>query len=99
MTPAALVYTALLLGFFVLAGGGYGGLYVAGRLWSRRGLLRAAFTCYFVAALLAAAICILTPLAPVWKVFVVLSGVVYAAIPPITWRYLERLHRSTEGHA
>lgn len=93
MTPAALVYTALLLGLFVLAGGGYGGLYSAGRLWSNRALLNAGFACYLAAALLALAICLLTPLSPLWKAFVVLSGVVYAALPPLTWRYLEKLHR------
>lgn len=96
MTPAALIYTAVLLGFFVLAGGGYGGLYSAGRLRASRGLIRAGLACYLVAALLAVAICLLTPLAPMWKAFILLSGFAYAVIPPVTWRYLDKLHRARE---
>lgn len=99
MTPAALIYTAAMLGFFVLANGGYGGLYSAGRLRSSRRLIRAAWACYVVAALLALAICVLTPLAPLWKAFVLMSGLAYAAIPPLTWRYLENLHQAGEDTA
>ena len=96
MTPAALIYTAVLLGFFVLAGGGYGGLYSAGRLRSSRKLIRAGFLCYLVAASLAVAICLYTPLAPLWKTFVLVSGFAYAVIPPLTWRCLDKLHQAGE---
>ncbi len=94
MTPAALIYTSALLGLFVLAGGGYGGLYAAGRIWARPGLVHAGYASYGAAALIVLAICLVTPLAPLWKTFVVMSALVYAAIPPITWRYLEKLHQA-----
>jgi len=96
MTPYALIYTALLLGLFVLAGGGYGGLYSVGRLWSNTVLIRAGVACYLVAILLALAICLFTPLAALWKVVIVLSVLIYAAIPPVTWRYLAKLHSTPE---
>lgn len=92
MTPDALIYTSALLGLFVLAGGGYGGLYAAGRIWARPALVRAGYVSYLAAALIVLSICLATPLAPLWKTFVVLSALVYAAIPPVTWRYLEKLH-------
>lgn len=98
MTPAALVTTAMLLGLFVLAGGGYGGLYGAGKLTDQRGYLVAAYACYVAQALVVVAIVWSTPLAVVWKTFLVLSFAAYAIIPPITWRYLEQLHRS-EKHS
>ena len=44
-------------------------------------------------ATLAAAIVALTPLHYGWKALVVASAAAYLAIPPITWRYLTRLHR------
>lgn len=99
MTPAALIYTAALLGCFVLAGGAYGGLYSAGRLWSNRGLIRAGWACYLGAVLLVVAIWALTPLAPIWKAFIAASGAIYAVVPPLTWRYLDKLHRAEGGHA
>ncbi|MGE5626155.1 MAG: hypothetical protein ACM3ZT_11475 [Bacillota bacterium] len=97
MTPDTLILTSLLLGVFVLAGGGYGGLYGAGRLLSRRPLLYAGYGCYLLQALVTLGICIYSPLAPMWKTFIVLSWLAYAGIPPVTWRYLERLHRAEEG--
>jgi len=96
MTPFALIYTALLLGLFVLAGGSYGSLYSIGKLWSNALLIRAGVVCYLVAMLLALAICLFTPLATLWKIFIVLSCLIYAAIPPVTWRYLAKLHRTQE---
>lgn len=99
MTPTALIHTAVLLGLFVLAGGGYGGLYSAGKLWSRPSLVWASAACYLLAAMLAAAIVLITPLGPAWKIFIGLSAVAYAAIPPMTWHYLVRLHDRSESAA
>lgn len=92
MTPAALLETAILLGLFVLAGGSYGGLYSIGRLGSRRVLVWAGVACWVAALCVALAIVALTPLDFGWKLLIVASAIVYAAIPPMTWRYLERLH-------
>ncbi|MFO1506311.1 MAG: hypothetical protein U1F23_04425 [Lysobacterales bacterium] len=92
MTPAALLETAILLGLFVLAGGGYGGLYSIGRLRSHTNLMRAGGVCWLIAFGIALAIAFATPLDPGWKLLILASAVVYAIIPPVTWRYLERLH-------
>jgi hypothetical protein len=35
-----------------------------------------------------------TPLEIVWKGLIVASSVAFFAIPPITWRYLERTHET-----
>lgn len=92
MTPAALIETAVLLGLFVLAGGAYGGLYSVGRLAVRPSLVRAARACWVLAFALALIIAAATPLDVGWKVLILASAVVYAVIPPMTWRYLERTH-------
>ena len=98
MTASALLETAALLGLFVLAGGGYGSLYSAGRLWSRPALIRAGGICWALTFVLALTIAIHTPLDPGWKLLILASAVVYAVIPPLTWRYLERLHDEQESH-
>ncbi|MBS0558072.1 MAG: hypothetical protein JSR27_11725 [Proteobacteria bacterium] len=99
MTPQALLETAVLLGFFVLAGGGYAGLYSIGRLRANIGLVRAGALCWFTAFGIALVVAAATPLDAGWKLFILASALVYAAIPPMTWRYLERLHddHSPEG--
>jgi hypothetical protein len=96
MTPAALIETALLLGVLVLAGGGYGGLYSVGRLRARPALVRAGWVCWVAAFAVALVIAVATPLEAGWKMLVLGSAIVYAVIPPVTWRYLERLHVEAE---
>ncbi len=92
MTPAGLIETAVLLGLFVLAAGGYGSLYSIGRLRSHAGLVRAGVACWIAAFGLALVIAARTPLEIGWKLLILASAIVYALIPPVTWRYLERLH-------
>jgi len=92
MTPRALLETAVLLGLFVLAGGGYGGLYSIGRSAARPSLVRAARVCWVVAFAIALVITYATPLDAGWKLLILASALVYAVIPPVTWRYLERTH-------
>jgi hypothetical protein len=93
MSPHAIVATALMLGMMVLAAGAYGLLYCVARLYGSP-ILRAASRASCVAlGALAAAIVVMTPLHFGWKALIVASGVAYLAIPPITWRYLTRLHR------
>lgn len=92
MTPAALIETAILLGLFVLAGGGYGGLYSIGRLSARPLLVTIGRVCWVVAMALALVIAVATPLDTGWKLLILASAAVYAVIPPMTWRYLERTH-------
>ncbi len=92
MTPESLLETAVMLGLFVLAGGGYGGLYSVGRLASRPALVLAGRACWVVAFALALAIMLATPLDFGWKLLILASALVYAVIPPVTWRYLGRTH-------
>lgn len=92
MTPAALIETAVLLGLFVLAGGGYGGFYSVGRLSARPALVQVGRACWVVALALALVIAFATPLDLGWKLLILASALVYAVIPPMTWRYLERTH-------
>lgn len=92
MTPESLLETAVLLGLFVLAAGGYAGLYSIGRLAARPALVRAGRACWGIALALALAVAFATPLDVGWKLLILASALVYAAIPPMTWRYLERTH-------
>jgi hypothetical protein len=96
MTAFALISTAVALGLIVLCGGAYGVLYGAGSLHSSRRLLRAGYAFYAVQMLLVLVVCLAAPLAVVWKGFLVLSGMAYGLIPPITWRLLQALHRTNE---
>ncbi|HKT32281.1 MAG TPA: hypothetical protein VJS89_07310 [Gammaproteobacteria bacterium] len=92
MSPAALLYTAGLMGLLALAGGGYGGFYTLNKLHRKAGLLYAAFTCYAAVLALAVLIAGSTPLAIGWKILIVVSALTYAAVPPATCRFLVKLH-------
>ncbi len=92
MTPANLFATAGALGLFVLAGGAYGVLYAAGLARSCALLKRAGFAFYAVQLLIALALCVSSPLGLFWKMFIVISALVYGFIPPGTWRLLEKMH-------
>jgi hypothetical protein len=96
MTPVALFTTAVALGLIVLSGGAYGVLYGAGSLHSSRRLMRAGYVCYAGQLLLVLAVCLAAPLAIVWKSFLVLSGIAYGFIPPVTWRLLQAIHHNNE---
>lgn len=96
MTPEAVLGTSTLMGLFVLAEGGYGSLYSLGRLRSRPSLVKIGAVCWLFAFGLAVAIAAVTPLEVGWKLLILGSAVVYAIIPPITWRYLQRLHTEEE---
>lgn len=99
MTPAALLYSAGLMGCLALAGGGYGGLYTVSRMRLNTGLRYAAFACYGLVLLLAVLIAASTPLAPVWKILIVASALIYALVPPLTWRFLVKMHEPGEQHS
>lgn len=92
MTPTALLETASLMGLLVLAGGSYACLYALGRLWTRPGMVLAGQICWVVAFATALVIAFGTPLEAKWKLLLLASAVLYVIIPPVTWRYLERLH-------
>ena len=97
MTPGALIFSALLLGAFVLLAGLYGLFYSIGVLHGGRHLLTAAYGCWVLQFLVALSIVMLTPLGSGWKILIVASCLVYLRIPPIAWRHLQRLHNLHEG--
>jgi hypothetical protein len=99
MTPTALLATSGLLGLFVLAAGAYGVLYGVGRWRESRGLLTAAKLTYAALCLIVAVIMLATPLGPGWKLLIGVSALVYYAIPPVTWRHLNRTHRDHGAEA
>jgi hypothetical protein len=96
MSPESVLATSALMGLFVLAGGGYGCLYSLGRLRSHPGLVRIGAACWLCALGLAITLAAATPLDPGWKLLILASALVYAVIPPLTWRYLQRLHAEEE---
>jgi multisubunit Na+/H+ antiporter MnhG subunit len=98
MTPGSMVATALLLGAFVALAGAYGLLYCASRLYDKAGLRKATRVSYTILCIVAAAIILFTPLHAWWKMLVAASCGIYLAIPPVTWRYLNRLHRGDTSH-
>ena len=93
MSGAALLATSVALGLFVLAGGAYGVLYGVGRVRSSPALKRASCVCYAAQLLVAIVVCLVSPLAMTWKLFLVGSAVAYGFIPPAAWRFLVILHR------
>jgi hypothetical protein len=96
--PVVFVLTSLALGLMVLAAGGYALLYGAARFRNSRGLLILARLAYGVLALDAAALLLATPLAPTWKLLIAASALAYLWIPPMTWGYLQRIHRDDGVH-
>ena len=98
MTAAQMLGTSLLLGAFVLLAGCYGLLYCLGRLRASRGLVRAAAAAYLLQGVTAGLLA-LSPLDQWWKGLLLASFVAFGAIPPLTWRVLERLHEPQEQHS
>lgn len=92
MLPWQVLATSGLLGVFAFMGGGYAVLYVAAMLAERRSLTRVAYACYAAQCACLLGVLWISPLEAMWKIFLVCSCAAYAVIPPITWRYLRRLH-------
>ena len=98
MTAAQMLGTSLLLGAFVLLAGCYGLLYCLGRLRGSRNLGRAAAAAYLLQGVTAGLLA-LSVLDPCWKALLIASFVVFIAIPPLSWRFLDRLHEPQEQHS
>jgi hypothetical protein len=97
VTPDALIPTALLLGAFVVLAGVYGLLYSLAVVLEWPPLKFAGYVFYLLHFLVMLTILFATPLGAWWKVLIVASAIAYLAIPPITWRYLTRIHLEEEG--
>jgi len=93
MTPSAMLATAVLLGAFVAAAGAYGLLFCLAAIKKKAELKPAVYATYAAMCAIAGAIVAFTPLYAGWKVLVAASCAAYVVIPPITMRYLARLHR------
>jgi hypothetical protein len=94
MTYTSLFATSVALGLLVLSGGAYGVLYALGVARLSPSLVRASYVCYAVQLLLVLVVCLYSPLAVLWKLFIAVSGVAYGFIPPATWRLLVTLHHN-----
>jgi peptidoglycan/LPS O-acetylase OafA/YrhL len=92
-----LLKTALLLGGLILLGGCYGILYGIGKLANSRAMQLAGFACYGLQWVIALMVVGLSPLTTPWKLVVIIGTLGFFAIPPITWRFVERTHEA-EGH-
>ncbi len=91
MSGAEFLVTSTLLGVFILLAGSYGVLYALGRLRESGRLMAAAFSSYALQCAAAAALVAFAPLGG-WKVVIALSCLLYLPLPPLTWRYMTRLH-------
>ena len=99
MMQLRLLETALLLGLYVLLAGGYGLTYTLARLRSRPSFRITAVILYGLHCLVAIGVVVWAPLELGWKVLLIASSVAILAIPSITWRYLERTHRTGSASA
>jgi hypothetical protein len=94
MIKLSLLETALLLGAYVALAGCYGLVYALARLQDVTILRHTSVIVYVLHGITALAILIWTPLEVVWKGLIVASSIAFFAIPPITWRYLQRTHET-----
>lgn len=92
MTPHAMVTTALLLGAFVLLAGLYGFFYTLAMLFHRSDFKSVSYGCYALHFGVMMVIVVVTPLGVWWKALIAASCLAYFGIPPVTWRYLVKLH-------
>ena len=91
MTPQGVILTSSILGLFVLFGGLYGSLYAASAVFNRPRLRAAGNVCY-AGLLCCLAVAFFTPLLWPWKLLLAVSAIAYCLVPPITLRYVGKLH-------
>jgi hypothetical protein len=94
MTELDLLETGLLLGLYVLLAGAWGVLYAVARL-SRMAMFRgAAAVVYGLHGLAALVVIMRTPLGVGWKCLILVSSLIFLAIPPVAWRFLQQTHEN-----
>jgi hypothetical protein len=98
MSALAILETGLMLGLYVLLAGAWGVLYTLAHFRKTPIFGHSAPAAYGLHALTALIIVLGTPLGPGWKCLIVGSSLIFLAIPPITWRFLQHTHRY-EGSA
>ncbi len=97
MNGLAVLESGLLLGLYVLLGGGWGLLYTLGRMRSAMALRRAATAVYGLQLRAMLAILAATPLALGWKGLILASTGAFRAVPPLAWRFLQHTHENRES--
>jgi hypothetical protein len=93
MSALATLETGLLLGLYALLAGAWGVLYALAQLRAPSTAARSAIAAYGLHALAALTIIVWTPLGLGWKCLIGGSSLVFLAIPPMTWRFLQHTHR------
>ncbi|TAM74200.1 hypothetical protein EPN44_11855 [bacterium] len=99
MTPMGFVADAIGLGLFALLGGAYGLLYAVSELRADCRFARLALASYAAQSAILLSVLAFSALGPIWKVFLLVSGIAYYFIPRVTLRYLKNLHASGEIHS
>src|SRR5262249_3451114 len=92
MSALATLETGLLLGLYVLLAGIWGVLWALARFRATPIFRRLAGATYGLHSLGALVIFLWTPLGFGWKCLIVGSSLFFLAIPPMTWRLLQRTH-------
>jgi hypothetical protein len=94
MNAPALFQTALLLGVYVALAGAYSLVYAIARLPAAPLPRWTPPAAYALHALVGAAVVAWTPLQVPWKGLIIASSAAVLAIPPLTWRLLQRTHET-----
>ena len=94
MSALATLETGLLLGLYALLAGIWGVLWALAQFRETPIFRRSAAAAYGLHILAALTIILWTPLGFGWKCLIVGSSLVFLAIPPITWHFLQHTHQN-----
>jgi hypothetical protein len=94
MSALATLETGLLLGLYALLAGIWGVLWALAQFRQNPIFRRSAAAAYGLHALVALKFILWTPLAFGWKCLIVGSSLIFLALPPMTWRFLQHTHQN-----
>ena len=94
MSALATLETGLLLGLYALLAGAWGVLWALAQFRKSPIFGRSAAAAYGLHTLAALTIILWTPLGFGWKCLIVGSSLVFLAVPPMTWRFLQHTHQN-----
>ena len=94
MSALATLETGLLLGLYALLAGVWGVLWALAQVRQAPIFGRSAAAAYGLHILAALTIILWTPLGFGWKCLIIGCSLVFLAIPPMTWRFLQRTHEN-----
>jgi hypothetical protein len=93
MSALAILETGLMLGLYILLAGAWGVLYALAHIRKTPIFGRSAAAAYGMHVFTAFVIVLGAPLGAGWKCLIVGSSLVLLATPPMTWRFLQQIHR------